>query len=348
MMKRLFCFLILSFFAACFSAESQVSLIMNGSFEKTYDVDNELLTYWCDMNTLDDKFQIYLNESWFTHDVGGPGRSLVIRAAFGVDYMTGDTASISQQVYLEEDVEGISFDLDIGSVGSAWNHNNISVLVLIDGVAIWDSQQLPLSGGAFTGMVDMDANDIAQYIGDMNDVNQLFDNSWHDLSLAMRSNVNVFNLYQYTARWDFVKFNNYCGGFGFLPGDLSQDCYVNLADFAVLGLSWMSVPARAKDDLNDDGIVDNNDLRLFAGGWLDNTDWRNRGQAGNTEMGLLENDFDLSGQIDLGDLMIFCEHWLGDSECDWPDLSGDDVINFEDFAVFAQQWGWRDWLYYVE
>jgi hypothetical protein len=110
----------------------------------------------------------------------------------------------------------------------------------------------------------------------------------------------------------------------------------------------MTKPASAKVDLNDDGIVDNNDLGLFAEDWLYNTDWRNWGQTGNFEMEKLEYDFDLSGQVDLGDLMILSEHWLGDSECNWPNLSGDDVINFEDFAAFAEQWGRRDWLYYVE
>ncbi len=338
--------MILSSFVVCFSANSQVSLIRNGSFEKTYDVDDELLTYWCDVNTLDDKFQIYLSESWFTHDVGGPGRSLVLRTAFGTTYQAGDTASISQQVYLEKDLEGISFDLDIGTVGSAWNPNYISALVLIDGVPIWYSQSLPLSGGAFTGTVDLDADDIANYLG--GDVNQVFNDDWHKLSLAMRSNVSGFNLYQFTARWDFVKFNNYCGGLGFLDADLNQDCYVTLADLAVLGLSWMTEPASAKDDLNQDGIVDKTDLGLFAEDWLYNTDWRNWGQAGNFEMEKLEYDFDLSGQVDLGDLMMLSEYWLSENKCNGLELSGDNVINFKDFAVFAEQWGWRDWLYYVK
>ena len=111
----------------------------------------------------------------------------------------------------------------------------------------------------------------------------------------------------------------------------------------------MSEPNSIKDDLYEDGIIDYEDLALFAEDWLYNTDWEKRGQAGNYEMGRLEYDFDLSGQIDLGDLMILTEYWLlVDSGCNAPELSGDNVINFEDFAVFAQQWYWRDWLYYVE
>jgi hypothetical protein len=325
------------------------SLVRNGSFEQTYDIDDELLTYWCDVNTFQNKFQIYLDEAWFTHDVGGPGRSLVIRTKFGVTFQAGDIGTVSQQVYFEKDIEGISFDLDIGTAGSDWNPDKVTALVLVDGEAIWDSDGLPLIIGGFTGTIDLDINDIAQYLGgDMNDVNQFLDDDWHSLSLAVRSNVGGYSPQEYTARWDFVKFNDYCGGLGYLDSDLNQDCFVNLADLAVLGLSWMHEPASIRDDLYEDGIVDKMDLGLFAEDWLYNTDWKKWGQDGTFEMERLENDFDLSGQIDLGDVMVLSEYWLSDGVCAGVELSGDEIINFEDFAVLVNQWGQRDWLYYVE
>jgi len=128
---------------------------------------------------------------------------------------------------------------------------------------------------------------------------------------------------------------------------LNQDCFVGLADLAVLGLSWMSEPASPRDDLYEDGIVDYWDLGLFAEDWLYNTDWKKWGQDGTFEMERLENDFDLSGQIDLGDVMVLSENWLSDGICGGLELSGDDIINFEDFAVLVNQWGQRDWFYYI-
>jgi hypothetical protein len=316
---------------------------MNGSFEKNghsiTNIAQEAPIFWCDVDIPSGKFKAKVTDVWSTHDVQDLGLSLEIRSELS-SIAKGDTATVSQRVYFEQDVNSISFDLWLTSLfGPEWDHNERTVLVLIDEQIIWNSNDLPIHNGEFLGTVIIDSDAFAGFL----------DDDWHDLTIAMRSNVDdIIPLDYYVCRLDFIKFDKYCGGLGFLDGDLNQDCYVTLADLAVLGLSWMNEPASLKDDLNEDGIVDNNDLALFAEDWLYNTDWKNWGQAGNFEMERLENDFDLSGQIDLGDLMILSEHWLGDSECNWPNLSGDDVINFEDFAVFAQQWGWRDWLYYVK
>ena len=34
--------------------------------------------------------------------------------------------------------------------------------------------------------------------------------------------------------------NDFCGEWGFHPGDLNQDCYINLEDFQILALNWLS------------------------------------------------------------------------------------------------------------
>ncbi|MBN2514223.1 MAG: hypothetical protein JXB18_14890, partial [Sedimentisphaerales bacterium] len=34
--------------------------------------------------------------------------------------------------------------------------------------------------------------------------------------------------------------NDFCGEWGFHPGDLNQDCYINLEDFEMLALNWLS------------------------------------------------------------------------------------------------------------
>ena len=62
----------------------------------------------------------------------------------------------------------------------------------------------------------------------------------------------------------------------------------------------------------------------------------------------LEFDLDLSGEIDLGDVMMLSEYWLSDGRCAGIELSGNDVVNFEDFAALVNQWGLRDWFYYVQ
>ena len=52
-------------------------------------------------------------------------------------------------------------------------------------------------------------------------------------------------------------------------------------------------------------------------------------------------DLDCNGSIGLGDLAILCNHWLETG----PDVPGDfykdedDIVNFLDFAVFANVWG---------
>ena len=343
MMKRLFWFFVLSSFAVCFPANGRVGLIMNGSFEKDGqsipDITLEAPTFWCDVVVPSGKFKAKVTDVWSTHDIQEPGFSLEIRSQLS-SISKGDTASVSQQVYFEQDVNSLSFDVWLSALGFMdWDPAERTALVMIDGQIIWDSNDLPIDqDGDFLGTVVIGSEAFSEFL----------DDNWHDLTLAMRSNISGFPYDLYASRWDFIKFDKYCGGLGFLDADLNQDCYVNLADLAVLGLSWMEKPASAKDDLNEDGIVDKTDLGLFAEDWLYNTDWKNWGQAGNFEMEKLECDFDLSGQIDLGDLMMLSEYWQKDSKCNGLELSGDDVINFEDFAVFAQQWGWRDWLYYVE
>ncbi len=336
-MKRLFWFLILSSFALCFTAKGRVSLIMNGSFEYDgYSIDyitaDDAPRYWCDVDLAEDNFGASLWSGGLTE---GNYYLRVYCTDYG-DFDQGDMGLISQQVYLDDANEFI-FDLQLTTAyGDPWNPQKRSAVIAIDGNVVWETSSV---GTDIRGLYEGQVCTIPQ---------DYKDGQEHTLSVGIRVNNGTEDFIEYNSYWDFIKFDAHCGGFGYLAGDLNQDCYVTLADLAVLGLSWMDVPASPKDDLNEDGIVDKMDLALFAEDWLYNTYWQNNGQAGNVEMELLESDFDLSGKVDLVDLMVFSEYWLSDSTCAGLELSGDDTINFEDFAVLAEQWGQRDWLYYVE
>ena len=338
-MNRLLCVVVLGCFFACFTAQGQVSLIMNGSFEENGgaipNIATEAPLHWCDVNIPAAKFTGFVNSQWSTHD----GNSLAFKSEME-EFLPGDMAGATGTFFFEQDVNNLSFDLSLSEVSGEWDPTLFIAVVLVDGVDVWDSDELALDeNGVFEGTVVIDANRLTQWL----------DDDWHELTLGMRARKYVpIVVLEYIARWDFVKFDKYCGGLGFLPGDLNQDCFVTLADLADLASSWLDKPANPKDDLFEDAIINNLDFALFAEEWLFNTDWTKWGQGGTFQMDKLALDLDSSGEVDAGDLMILSEFWLADGTCAGIELSGDNVINFEDFASFADQWGLRDWLYYVD
>ncbi|MBN1795855.1 MAG: hypothetical protein JW804_04215 [Sedimentisphaerales bacterium] len=314
---------------------------MNGSFEQNghtiSDITAEAPLYWCDVDIPEDKFLGKVTGDSWTHRVDS--LSLELRFERFQSIEKGDTAVISQQVFIEDDVNDISFNLLLWGLNNGnWGAGEQTALVMIDNTVIWDSNAVPLDPpGKFDGTV---------YIGSEN-FQQFLDNDRHKLSFAVRSNIDDSSINDwYVARWDFVKFDKYCGGFGYLTTDLNQDCYVDLEDFSELALQWLDAPDKPKCDLVEDGIINILDLQVLVEDWLYNTDWTKWGEDGTFEMARLEADLDLSGEVDLPDLMILAENWLGESACDLPDLNGDDYFDMYDYAILAGQWGLRDWIYY--
>jgi hypothetical protein len=51
-----------------------------------------------------------------------------------------------------------------------------------------------------------------------------------------------------------------------------------------------------------------------------------------------EGDFSLNKTIDIKDLQIFGQNWLQTGAGMQQDLYRDDIINFMDFNIFAEQW----------
>ena len=315
-------------------AQAGVSMVRNGSFEddgySIPDIKAESPKYWCDINWPEGKFNGWVDSDWSTYG----DYSLTLSSAIFEPLADGDMAVVSQQVYLM-DVNEIIFDLKLGTIaGGAWNPSTHSAFVLIDGNDIWDSNGLELDeNGEYLGQIEIDANDFRTY----KDINS------HTLSLAMKVKVGGIYFSEYLVRWDFAKFDTHCGGFGYLPEDIDRDCYVNFSDFGMLANHWLEESPAYKYDLFEDGVVDEYDLKVFAEGWLDCSDWQDENCY---EVELLAGDIDDSGQVDLHDISILTDGWLAPVDCSTrADINGDGVVNFGDFAVLAEEWRLKSWLY---
>ena len=309
--------------------QAGVSLIMNGSFEKDgiiNDIAVKAPRRWCDVNLPVGQFGGWVSIYWKTHG----NYSLSLYSDFSVEFTAGDIATVSQQVYLT-DVNQIIFDLRLGTIaGFAWDPSQRSALLLIDGNVVWDSNDwVPDASG--------------EYRNQMVDVNEIYkDAGLHTLSLAMRANVSGTEwFYQYMAQWDFIKFDTYCGGFGYLAEDLNYDCYVDELDLKLLAGQWLAEELNQEYDLfrDEELIISFPDFATFASYWQDNNCPQTVWCGG--------SDFNRSGTVDFPDLMIFADHWLGQVVFLLSDLAEDDMVNFKDFAGLAGRWrdntDWRNW-----
>lgn len=351
MKKKLAIVLILVGLCISFSpAQVKRSLVMNGSFEQNgYVIDDILIEqpfHWCDVNIPSNAFECWVGSDWWTHSLDpNSGFSLSLETRLMEDIFLGEMVGFSQQVYVEDDVANLSFDLRLSGIGagSGWDPQQRMAVVLIDGFAVWDSNELELdSQNEFEDTVIIDSNDF----------NDFLDNDLHTLTLGLMSLVDDSFPYRiFTADWDFVKFDKYCGGLGYLASDFSQDCYVDFADFALLAQYWLLEGPPEKYDVYEDNQVNDLDLMLFAEEWLFNSDWTKWGREETWQMELLDLDLDLSGQVDEGELVMLEENWLQDvSACTVldQDPAEDGVVNLKDFAVFAEQWRYKDWIYYLD
>jgi hypothetical protein len=308
--------------------QAGVSLIMNGSFESDgiiNDISVQTPRRWCDVNLPSGKFGGWVDSYWQTHG----DYSLSLYSEYG-SFTAGDMATVSQQVYLA-DVEQIIFDLRLGTVaGYTWDPGKRSAIVLIDGNVVWDSDNLiPNASG--------------EYLNQIVDVNEIYkDAEPHTLSLAMRVDVTGTEwFFRYLAQWDFVKFDAYCGGFGYLPEDINRDCYVDIFDLKLLSEQWLAQEMNDEYDLfpDEELIINLPDFATFASYWQDQDCPQSNWCQG--------SDFDRSGVVDFSDLMIFADHWLGQVIYLLSDLSGDNFVNFADFTSLANRWqdntDWRNW-----
>lgn len=295
-------------------AQAGVSIVLNGSFEDDGGIDNiteQEPNNW-DVNVPPNQFGGWVYDDWVTE--GSYNLTLFSNAykAFEVN----DIATVSQMVYLT-DVNEIVFDLnlDTQSSGKIWDPNKRTAVVMIDDVVVWKSNSVgtDVRGEYLNQFADIDIDDLAL----------------HKLSLGIKADVNETTTdIKYYTDWDFVRFNFYCGGNGFLPGDFSRDCCVDMNDLEILAGLWLDeVDSYHKCNLVADepapyGIIDFRDFAIFADGWDCNmvalemfTDvWLEMVDADNEYNLFHGDDIDPNGIIDFRDFAGFADDWL---QCSW-------------------------------
>jgi len=317
------------------STQAGVSLIMNGSFEDDgiiNDITLKTPRKWCDVNVPSDKFLGWISTDWKTHG----NYSLSLYSGFA-SFAFGDMATVSQQVYLA-DVNKIIFDLSLGAIaGYPWDPSKRSALLLIDGDVIWDSG-------------DHVPNANSEYLNQMVDVDEIYkDANSHRLSLALRADVTGMEwFFQYLARWDFVKFDTHCGGFGYLPGDLNQDCYVDMLDMKVLAEHWLEPVILLLSDVSDDGVVNFKDFAVFTDRWASNSNWENWQDDNCFEVKLLAADLNDDGIVNLCDFAILTCNWMSEDTCIRADIDGSGIVDYGDISKLADEWLLKSWLYGLE
>ena len=309
-----------------------VSLVMNGSFENDGGIDPvttaDVPQYWCDVDIPTSKFGGKVDTLWATYG----NYSLTLYSKVGSTFVDGDMASVSQQVYLA-DVNEVIFDIKLSGTHSAfqWTSEKFSAVLQIDGNDVWDSKDhLPNGNG--------------EYTIEVNDIN-INDTGLHTLSLAMRANQNAAHSTKYLVRWDFVKFDTHCGGFGYLPEDLNYDCYVDMLDLKMLAGQWLAEDPNEKCDLLQDGIVDFRDFAFFADYWMCNTYWENWQNDNCFEMELLAGDLNDDGIVNLQDFAILTGDWMGEGNCIRGDIDHSGIVDYDDLSRLVDEWLQISWLY---
>ena len=173
-----------------------------------------------------------------------------------------------------------------------------------------------------------------------------------------------FHLQSTDGRWNPV----------FYRTDLNNNGIINLLDFAGLAGVWMQ-GGNPPQDLDNNGVVGCGDLGLLSqyflansqtNGWTTdsstspcvdagdpNSDWTgepwpngkrmNMGMYGGTGQASKSGnlaDFDVSGAVNFVDFAALADKWAIQGDF-IEDLSGNDVIDYTDVNVFAENWLWQ-------
>jgi hypothetical protein len=121
-----------------------------------------------------------------------------------------------------------------------------------------------------------------------------------------------------------------------VDGDFNHDRYIDTIDLSTFVSHWLESGCSdpnwcANTDFDHSGTVNFVDFAKFAEKWL----W-------GTKITLEAGDFDGNGKVDSQDLAILADQWLeppGNPSADIAPLpTGDGIVNFLDFALFAQHW----------
>jgi hypothetical protein len=301
------------------------SLITNGSFEEDGLINDIKVTppYGWDVN-VPSKFGGVIDD-WNTH--GDYSAGLYNNK---VTFTADENAVISQQVDLT-DANEIIFDINLTGLGlvgpTPWDGNKVTAFIKIDSNEVWESN---ISDNG----VYYDVNIPVDSYGGI-----------HTLSLGIRVNVSQKLFTAYWVHWDFVKFDAFCGGFGYFAGDLNRDCFVDFADVDILAQNWLRsdlLPADDYLDLYFDGRVNLLDFAILADEWMLCSDWQN---ANCLEIPLdLDADINLDGIVNFLDYNILVSNWGTPSDVR-ADIDGSKIVDYNDLAVMSAQWLQKSWLY---
>lgn len=117
----------------------------------------------------------------------------------------------------------------------------------------------------------------------------------------------------------------------------SQECLVRVSSASgfvadVSDAPFTIYPCPLKADLTGDCVVDFADFAIMASEWLlsDSPEEPETNPA----------DFDLNGKVDWQDLEALAIRWL-QQDAGTYDLDGESPVNMKDFAMFADNWGWQ-------
>ena len=176
--------------------------------------------------------------------------------------------------------------------------------------------------------------------------------------------------------WDFhLKSKDGRWNSTFYRIDLNNDGVINLVEFARLAGVWLRQDNNLPEDLDRSGMVNWADLGLFTqyflansreDGWLSdastspcvdagdpNSAWMaepwpngkriNMGVYGGTIQASMNGnpaDFDIDGNVDFADFAAFAYKWFAQESC-IEDLNGNNVVDFTDLHIFADNWLWQ-------
>lgn len=323
-MGRRFLILVLVFFnaAGVFAA----GFIVNGSFEEDGLISNIVTTppYGWDVN-IPSKFGGDTRTDWST--CGDYSLRLYSKT---VEFTSRETATISQTVDFG-DANELIFDINLRGFKTGfvpWDANKVTAFVRIDSNSVWQS------GPSYNGVY----RDVNVPVGDYSGI--------HTLSLGIDVNVSPKLSTSYWAQWDCVRFDTFCGGFGYFAADLNHDCYVDFLDADILVRNWLRtdlLPAEEDYlDLRFDGTVNLLDFAVLADEWMLCSDWQD---ANCFEVSLdLDADINFDGIVNFLDYSVLIKNW-GTPIDQKADVDGSKIVDYNDLAIMGEQWLQKSWLY---
>jgi hypothetical protein len=336
-MKKVIVFVMTMIVLVCADlAQGGVSLVVNSSFENDGsigDITQKAPYRWCDVSVPIGKFSGWVSNAtdWVKHR----NYYLILKSRPYVTFAVNDKATVSQDVYLT-DVNEIIFNVRLDTTyNDPWDPAQRSAVLLIDGDVVWESNSVgsDVRGSYYDQIYTVDA--------------QYKDANSHTLSVGIKANAAGYTYIEYRAKWDLVRFDTHCGGFGYLPGDFDRNCYVDVFDLEALTGQWLDEDPNYKYDVCQDGwyTVDFFDYAVFADDWMLNSDSDNWWMASCKQAELLSSDLNDDGIVNMLDYAILTGNWQQVGDCIRGDIDRSKIVDSADLDIFIDEWLSRSWIY---